>query len=266
MRELFLWLIPVAALGVLFFLYFRSVDKSDPPAPEEIAAPAPTAEPAVRYPIETDDQPGPPLPALGESDGTLNDALFALFDQKPPKFLQLKNIVHRIVATVDNLPRDHLATRLLPVKTITGVPVTENVGGSLAFSPRNAARYDAYVRVADTVPTDALVTLYTRFYPLFQQQYEKLGYPDRYFNDRVVDVIDHLLATPEVREPVLLAQPRVLYEFADPKLEALSAGQKILLRVGKENRKKLKSKLQELRQRLASMPNPNNSMPNSNKQ
>jgi len=45
----------------------------------------------------------------------------------------------------------------------------------------------------------------------------------------------------------------VLYEFADPKLESLSAGQKLLLRVGKANRDKLKSKLQELRQAVTSM-------------
>ena len=103
------------------------------------------------------------------------------------------------------------------------------------------------------MPTDALVALYARFYPLFQEQYEKLGYPGKHFNDRAVAVIDHLLATPEVPEPLVLTQPGVLYEFADPKLNTLSAGQKILLRVGKTNRDKMKSKLQELRQALTSM-------------
>jgi hypothetical protein len=109
------------------------------------------------------------------------------------------------------------------------------------------------LRLADAVPTDALVAVYARFYPLFQQQYEKLGYPGKYFNDRAVEVIDHLLATPAVQEPLLLLQPRVLYVFADPKLESLSAGQKIILRMGRENREKLKSKLREIRQALTSM-------------
>jgi hypothetical protein len=99
-----------------------------------------------------------------------------------------------------------------------------------------------------------MVAVYARFYPLLQEQYEKLGYPGRYFNDRVVEVIDHLLTTPEVPEPLHLVQPEVLYEFADPKLETLSAGQKIFLRIGKANRDKLKSKLTELRQALVAMP------------
>lgn len=256
MRELVLWLIPIVALGVLAILYFWPVSQDDQPqAPPHVAAPASPPEPAVRHPIETEEQPGaPPLPALAESDNALNEALMSLFGQKPPKFLQLQNIVHRVVATVDNLPRDHLAPRLLPVKTVAGVPVTESAGEGLVFSPRNASRYEAYIGAAAAVPTDALVAVYTRFYPLFQEQYEKLGYPDKYFNDRVVEVIDHLLATPEVKEPLRLVQPRVLYEFADPKLEALSAGQKIMLRVGSANREKLKVKLRELRQAVASMP------------
>jgi hypothetical protein len=71
--------------------------------------------------------------------------------------------------------------------------------------------------------------------------------------DRVVEVIDHLLATPEIEEPLRLIQPRVLYEFADPKLQKLSGGQKILLRMGPANLRKLKAKLREIRDGLVAM-------------
>jgi hypothetical protein len=71
--------------------------------------------------------------------------------------------------------------------------------------------------------------------------------------DRVVEVIDHLLATPEIEEPLRLIQPRVLYEFADPKLQKLSGGQKILLRMGPANLRKLKAKLREIRDGLVVM-------------
>jgi hypothetical protein len=42
----------------------------------------------------------------------------------------------------------------------------------------------------------------------------------------------------------------VRYEFVDPALESLSAGQKILLRVGPANERRLKAKLSELRREL----------------
>jgi hypothetical protein len=70
---------------------------------------------------------------------------------------------------------------------------------------------------------------------LFQQAYENLGHPPEYFNDRLIEVIDHLLATPELPDPIPLARPNVQFEFADPNLEARSAGQKVLLRMGHEN-------------------------------
>jgi len=60
-------------------------------------------------------------------------------------------------------------------------------------------------------------------------------------------VIDHLLATPEPAAPLAVLQPRVLYEFANPDLEARSAGQKALLRMGPENERLVKAKLREFR-------------------
>ena len=65
---------------------------------------------------------------------------------------------------------------------------------------------------------------YRHFYPLFQQAYVDLGYPDGYFNDRLVEVIDHLLATPDVAGPIKLTQPSVFYQYADPSIEERSAG------------------------------------------
>ena len=84
----------------------------------------------------------------------------------------------------------------------------------------------------------------------------------------VVAVIDQLLATPEpagplavklteVKGEVASTQPWTRYEFADPKLEALPAGSKALLRMGPENSRKLKAKLREFRAAIASGPGKN---------
>jgi len=251
MKRIMLWLIPPIVLGAVAAYYFWPEKPTS--APESISTPAPAAEPAIRYPVESIDAPATPLPPLTESDEALNAAFSALLGKNPPKFLYLNQIIQRIVATVDNLPRDHVAPRLMPVKPVPGVPITVNSRDNLALGPKNAERYQPYVNFMTAIPIDSAVALYARFYPLFQEQYEKLGYPGKYFNDRAVEVIDHLLAAPEVDGPVRLVQPRVLYEFADPKLEQLSAGQKILLRIGRANAVKVKEKLNEIRQALVSM-------------
>jgi hypothetical protein len=114
----------------------------------------------------------------------------------------------------------------------------------------NAARYTPYVRVMESIDARKLATTYVRLYPLFQDAYKELGYPKGYFNDRLVAVIDHLLATPEVSGAIRIEQPKVLYEFADPVLKSTSSGQQILLRMGNENAQKVKSKLREIRKEL----------------
>lgn len=253
MKGFLLWLIPALLMCSLAVLYFRAWESRHEPEPQASAAPEPDPEPPIRYPVEVERSRSSPLPPLDDSDDEIQTALFALLGHKMPKFIYLDDIVHRVVATVDNLTRDHLAARLLPVRNAAGLAVTEKVGPTLVLSPHNAGRYQAYIRLANAVPTAALVALYSRFYPLFQEQYENLGYPGRHFNDRAVEVIDHLLATPEPREPLRIIQPRVLYEFADPELEDLSAGQKILLRIGKANRDTLKPKLRELREAITNL-------------
>jgi len=120
------------------------------------------------------------------------------------------------------------------------------------FTPdgTNYARYVPYVRVFEAIDARALVQAYVGAYPLFQRAYEELGFPGKYFNDRLVEAIDDLLATPDPATPPEFMRPRVLSEFADPDLETRSAGQKMLLRMGRENAARVKAKLGEIRREL----------------
>jgi hypothetical protein len=88
--------------------------------------------------------------------------------------------------------------------------------------------------------------------PLFQQAYTELGYPDGDFNERLIEVIDSLLAAPEIHEPLRLIKPEAFYLLTNPDLEALPAGQKVLLRMGPDNARRVKVKLQEIRAALVS--------------
>src|SRR5690606_6346806 len=111
--------------------------------------------------------------------------------------------------------------------------------------------YDALVKMVQAMDVAQVASAYQRYYPLFQEAYQDLGYPDGYFNDRLVEVSDHLLATPEGDGPIRLTRPSVYYEFADAQLEALAVGQKTLIRIGPRNAAVVKQKLRELRQAVA---------------
>jgi hypothetical protein len=103
----------------------------------------------------------------------------------------------------------------------------------------------------ENVDTKKLVAWYVHAYPLFQEAYRQLGYPKGYFNDRLIVVIDNLLDAPELAQPAALTPSKSFYIYADPTLESLSAGQKLLIRTGPANEAKLKVKLREIRSSLA---------------
>jgi len=177
-------------------------------------------------------------------------------------FLQMDGLVRRVVATVDNLGREHTPARLWPVNPTPERFAVVGSGPVQTIGLDNAARYGALVRWIESVDMERAVALYARLYPLFQQAYEELGYPGRYFNDRLVAVIDHLLQAPEPASPVAVkltevkgdvpsTRPWVRYEFADPQLQSLSSGQKIMVRVGLENERRLKVRLKALRALVA---------------
>jgi hypothetical protein len=148
---------------------------------------------------------------------------------------------------VDNLPRNKVAEQMRPLKSIGGETAVVTSGESILLSPENSARYAPVMKLIQAVDINQLGSLYIRYYPLFQQAYEDLGYPGQYFNDRLVEVIDHLLQTPDIQGPIPLKLGKVFYEYADPALEARSAGQKLLMRMGSKNEAIIKEKLKQLR-------------------
>jgi hypothetical protein len=241
--------------GIAAAYYYWQLHEAPPPAPaprsEAPPAPEARAEPTIRHPVQEASSTGKPLPLLGESDAAMQDALAGLFTRKlAEELFDLKEIVRRFVVTVDNLPRKKVPMRYRLFKPVLGKFLATGEGENFLASPDNYRRYTSYVWLAEGVDTRKLVAVYVHFYPLFQQEYQNLGYPKGYFNDRLVEAIDDLLAAPDVPGRIKLVRPNVLYQFADPDLEDLSAGQKILIRLGSENAARIKARLRDVRRDL----------------
>jgi hypothetical protein len=251
----------VVVLGLLGAVYYYKYHSAVPPPPvatepphPAVQAPQVATEPAIRNPIPeaTDTKP---LPPLKESDPDVRESLAGVFGARSiAQFLVPDNVVRHIVVTVDNLPRKKVAVELRPVKPTPGATVTAAQGDITTLSSANYERYAPLLKVVQSTDTKTLVNVYFKLYPLFQQSYEDLGYPGQYFNDRLVEVIDDMLKAPDVQGPIQLTQPKVFYEYADPKLEALSSGQKLLLRMGPANEAIMKAKLRELRKAVVNRP------------
>ena len=179
-------------------------------APVEPAPPTP-AEPVIQHPIEASADAGArELPSLDQSDAAMKEALTGLLGSKAvAQFLLTDGFVRRVVATVDNLGRIHAAPRLWPVVPTGGRFSVQSAGERELVAPGNAARYNAFVALATAADPARAAAVYRAHYPLFQTAYRDLGYPKGRFNDRLFEAIDDLLATPQMREPVALVQPKV---------------------------------------------------------
>lgn len=246
-------LLLVAAGAAVYFL--RPFEPRRPPLQQSAAPPGPRvveAPAGPRFPVPAPAPEEKPLPPLKDSDASMLEALSTLIGpQALANFILPETLVRHLVVTIDNLPRQTFAPQMAPVRLPGGQLRTAGSGDTLAIAPENYARYRPYVRLAETVDAAKLAAVYARFYPLFQQAYADLGFPNAYFNDRLVEVIDHLLATPDVKGPIQLVVPHVLAEFADPDLQERSQGQKMLLRMGPENAARVKAKLREIRAAVA---------------
>jgi hypothetical protein len=242
--------VTIAVLGVAGWQWYAARQRAAVPTPV-VRAPAAgvvSAPPAIQHPIGGDTSGAAALPALSDSDQLVHDSLAGVLGAAAvEQFVVPQNIVRHIVVTVDNLQRKKVAVELRPLKPTAGETVTATQGDLVTLGEANFARYTPLVRIVQAADVKALAVVYQRLYPLFQQAYEDLGYPDKYFNDRLVEVIDQLVQAPEVPAPIPVVQPKVFYEYADAGLEARSAGQKLLIRMGPANARVIKAKLKEFR-------------------
>lgn len=254
-------LLLILALIAGAWWWYRSQQPAPQQAPQVSAAPpaTPASTPASagpRYPLQIPEGTAALMPA------DIEPALVELLGRRAvASFLETNDFPRRVVATVDNLGRASAPVAAWPVRpTPDRFLVQEQPDGSV-IAADNAMRYTPFVLLVGTLDVKRVVELYRRMYPLLQDSYRELGFPNRNFNDRLVEVIDLLLATPEpaepprvqlteVKGPYQLERPWVRYRYADPALESLTAGQKILVRVGPVNERRLKHKLQELKDEL----------------
>lgn len=184
------------------------------------------------------------------------------------RYFYMEPLARRFVASVDKLGEHTPATSqwlLRPARGELLLAKSRRTQDGQPIAAANSQRYADFVRWFERTDNARLLSLYARLYPLLQQTYVELGHPQGYFNDRLIDVIDLMLATPVRKSPLRVKpasaetlaaaaqsatpqQPR--YEFSDPALESLATGQKMLLRASPQQAERIKAKLRALRSGL----------------
>jgi len=263
MRKATPYLILIAVFAAASWYFFIREPNAVHEAPPPQLAPAISAEtqqPEPQY-QETPAYPVPelmsepeiitqPLPILNESDPEVTRDLAGIAGDGPlAQYLVMDQVISRAVASIDSLTSRQVPVHINPIRPAGDKFLIETEGENLVLNEQNFARYEGYVELLQNMDTDSLIVFYRYYHPLFQQAWEENGGTGS-FNDRLLVVIDDLLETPDVPGPVHLTKSEAVYLFENPELEAMTAGQKVLVRMGSANASVVKEKLVEVRAAL----------------
>src|SRR5688500_11669565 len=118
------WAVLIVVVVGVFAIWLYASEPAPPivvPPIAEAPPPAPApAEPEIRHPLPKEAHE-PTLPHLGESDRVMMDALAMLWGERTAEALLYPNeLVRRFVATIDNLPREKVALRVMSAKPAPG--------------------------------------------------------------------------------------------------------------------------------------------------
>ena len=253
------WIVVLAVvIGLVAAVMFFS-DADEPPEPRlvELTPPPEVVEPEVDplpepepIPVPAPDPEPEPivLPALNASDDFIREQAEVLSaDGSLARLLATEELVRKFTVMVENmaegaLPRDPVAF-LAPQEAFSVV----KRDGATYLNPESYTRFDQLTGVLASVEASQAVAFLRLIEPLMDDAYAELGVRDADVDARIVAAVDLLLETPEVTGRIELTQPSVMYQFADPELEALAPTQKQLLRLGPENMARLRPKLEEIR-------------------
>jgi Protein of unknown function (DUF3014) len=153
-------------------------------------------------------------------------------------------------ALIDGLGRGVILRKFLPAVSHSEKFSVVTQDDGYYMNPIGFMRYDAYADAIAALDVGVLVNAFDVLRPAYEQAYGYLGLDPGDFDNAVIRILDLVLATPEIGEPIPLVPKAVVYLYADPGLESLPAVQKQLLRMGPDNIRRIKQQAQALRDGL----------------
>jgi hypothetical protein len=159
------------------------------------------------------------------------------------KWLDTENLARQVVVLVEGSAGDGLPFRFLTPLRPAGAFSVVTRNGRTTIAPDSYARYDAMAGVIAAIDPATVVRVYRTLSPRLEEAHGELGQGDRTFDQTLGESLRRLAETPIPDGPVAVTPRGGVYGFADPRLEALSPAQKLLLRSGPANARRVQTQL-----------------------
>ncbi len=169
-------------------------------------------------------------------------------------WLGTTNLARQLAALVGGAGGAQVPLRWLAPLRPGGAFEVERRQGRTVIAATTYGRATPLVDVIAGLDAAAVARVYRTLSPRLEDAYAELAEDDRTFDVALREALDQLVATPVGdRAPEVVGRGG-MYFFADPKLEALTPAQKLLLRTGPDNARKLQAQLRAIRAQLDGSP------------
>jgi len=235
-----LLILAVAATGYLVFRHQSTSDSANAPAASPTNAPATPLSLGAEAEAIT-------LPPLDESDDAVRELVKQLSSHPSvAAWLATDDLIRTFTVVVSNIASGERASGLVPALKPRTPFIADERGEEAYIDPRSYARYTPLATAASSIDPTGAAKLYTTLKPRIEDAYLELGQPNTSFDQALERAIILLLRTPIPDGRVPIQPIGVVYGFIDPKLEALTPSQKLLIRFGPDNARAVQSSLRAI--------------------
>ncbi len=208
---------------------------------------APVAKPAVVEPAKPAEAPLANIPPLDESDSVVADLVRQLSSHPlVTSWLATNGLIRHFAVVVANVADGQAPTALLRPLRPNGPFRVIDRKGVFFVDTRSYARYTPLADAVSSLDPQACARLYATVKPRLEEAHREAGERNTTFDQTLERAIVMILKTPVPSGPVTLEPHGITYIYADPKIEAMPAAQRQLIRMGPENARTIQSKLRAI--------------------
>lgn len=286
--KLLIMLATAGIVAVMVWWKFNPLDESKTPDTPIVIETPPLAEPQAPPEVELIAPPKtevilsePDLVSVQESDVQEQESVLKIIEEQPApapekkgaltlsnsdpavkkevrslsakalKLVANEHVLRKFVRAVNALEDGTLVAQYRPLVEPQTPFLAKKIGeDQWLMDDKNFARYEPYIAAAESLGAEGIVGLYREFSPLLEEAFRELGVDKPSFDTTFKNTLIALLSTPELEQQLILVQPSVMYKYKSKHIEGLSAPRKLMLRIGPENRKRVKRLSRELLDRL----------------
>jgi hypothetical protein len=187
------------------------------------------------------------LPPLDALDPVVRSTVGALTQMSvATSWLATDHLAEQFTAIVQGVAEGQAPSRLLARFRPTIPFAVTRHGTQTVIDPASFSRYDGIADTVASLDPEATVRAYRTLQPRLAEAYDQLGITGSTVDAALEGAIVRLVKTPVPTGDIAVVPRGGAYAFADPTLEALSPAQKLLLRTGPANARRIQARLREI--------------------